>query len=152
MADVIVPVPPLLALIMKHEGCVPDPYDDSEGILTVGVGHNLVAHPLPGEVYPMSQDRMQEVLADDLQDTIATLELALPWVTELDDVRQAVLIDMAFNMGVDGLLEFKNTLAMVHAAQYQLASQNMLLSKWAQQVGQRAIEDSTMMQTGQWPS
>jgi lysozyme len=148
----IIPDPPLLALITKHEGSVDEPYDDSRGILTVGIGHNLIANPLPGEVYPMSAARMQEVLADDLQNTIVPLEAALPWITDLDEVRQAVLIDMAFNLGVNGLLEFKHTLAAIQAADWPMASTMLLASQpWVSQVGARATEDAAMLLSGNWP-
>jgi lysozyme len=63
-------------------------------------------------------------------------------------VRQNVLADMCFNLGIGGLLSFKNTLAMVEHGKYEEAAAAMLQSKWATQVGQRAIELSEMMRTG----
>ena len=149
--DPIVPDPPLLALIIKHEGSVATPYLDSRGILTVACGHNLVAHPLPGETYPMSPERIQAVLADDLNNVVVALGTALPWLQQLDEVRQAVLIDMGFNMGVLGLLRWPNTLKAVQGGKWQIAADGMLGSLWAKQVGIRAQEDATMMLTGAWP-
>jgi lysozyme len=74
-----------------------------------------------------------------------------PWVRELDDVRQAVLLDMAFNLGVTGLLGFHTTLKLVRLRRFVSASVQMLDSKWAGQVKGRAIRLSKMMETGQWP-
>ena len=142
----------VLDLITKHEGSVASPYLDSLGIQTVGVGHNLKASPLPGEVYPMSSERIQQVLAQDLQKVVLGLNTALPWLSQLDEVRQAVLYDMGFNMGVLGLLTFKNTLGCVEAGNWQAASDGMLASKWASQVRSRAVEDAQMMVSGQWPN
>jgi lysozyme len=56
---------------------------------------------------------------------------------------------MAFNMGVEGLLQFHTTLALIQAGHYDQAASAMLLSKWATQVGQRAIELARIMQTGE---
>ena len=74
---------------------------------------------------------------------------ALPWVETLDEVRQRVLVDMAFNLGIPSLLTFKRTLASVEAGNYTVAAAQMLESKWARQVGTRAIRLSEMMATGQ---
>lgn len=141
----------VLDLISKHEGSSSTPYLDSRGIETVGVGHNLVANPLPGETYPMSPERIQEVLAQDLQIVVIGLTNALPWVSDLDPVRQAVLFDMAFNLGVEGLLKWPNTLRAVQEGRWQDAADSMMGSLWANQVGPRAVEDAMMMETGEWP-
>jgi lysozyme len=58
------------------------------------------------------------------------------------------MIDMCFNLGIGGLLEFKNTLASIQSGDYQKASEQMLQSKWATQVGNRATELSEMMKEG----
>ena len=76
---------------------------------------------------------------------------ALPWVTQLNEVRQRVLVDMAFNMGIVGLLSFKRTLATIQAGDYQQAATMMLDSRWAGQVGQRAERLAHMMVTGKDP-
>ena len=72
-------------------------------------------------------------------------------MAKLDDVRQRVLLDMAFNLGVVGLLSFKRTLGVIEAGRYELAAAMMLDSKWAGQVGQRAERLSRMMATGKDP-
>lgn len=142
----------VIDLIINHEKSVPIPYLDSEGIRTVGVGHNLEAHPLSGETYPMAPDRIREVLSADLQTVVMGLGQNLPWMQTLDEVRQAVLIDLGFNLGVAGLLRFRHTLACVEAHDWQGAHDNLLASEpWASQVGPRAVEDANMMLTGLWP-
>jgi lysozyme len=74
----------------------------------------------------------------------------LPWFAKLDEVRQAVLINMAFNLGTAGLLAFVNTLRYVKNGDYRQAAKNMLLSKWSRQVGKRADELALQMETGKW--
>ncbi len=67
----------------------------------------------------------------------------------MDDVRQRVIVDMAFNMGLGSLSKFKNTLGHIEAGRYEEASVEMLDSKWARQVGNRAQCLSNMMKTGE---
>ena len=75
---------------------------------------------------------------------------ALPWVAQLDEIRQAVLIGMAFQMGTAGLVGFKNTLAMIERGDYAGAAQGMLNSRWAQQTPARAHRMARQMETGTW--
>ena len=86
---------------------------------------------------------------------------ALPWrersahvwpaiAQTLDEVRQSVLIDMHVNLGLSRLQGFRNTLALIGVGKYEAAAQEMLDSKWAEQVGRRAQRLSRMMSTGRW--
>jgi len=75
----------------------------------------------------------------------------MPQFDWLSPVRQAVLIDMCFNLGIRGLLGFKNTLASVAVGKYEQASRQMLESKWATQVKTRAVRLAKMMATDEWP-
>jgi len=134
----------LVRQIELHEGLRLKPYRCTAGKLTIGVGRNLEDRGIT-----LSEARM--LLANDLADVRNGLLNALPWVAKLDDVRQRVLVDMAFNLGLQGLLEFKRTLAAVQAGQYQQAATMMLQSRWAKQVGQRAERLSRMMVTGADP-
>ena len=67
---------------------------------------------------------------------------------KLDEARQSVLLNMCFNLGIKGLLDFNNTLAFIKAGDWERAANNMLASKWAKQVGMRAIELSELMRKG----
>lgn len=127
-----------------HEGERLKPYRDTVGKLTIGIGRNL-------DDRGITADESAMLLSNDIGDVERELQRALPWVTALDEVRQRVLLDMAFNMGVPGLLAFKKTLGAVQAGQYQQAATMMLDSRWAGQVGQRAERLSRMMATGKDP-
>jgi lysozyme len=96
----------------------------------------------------LSDDEIDYLLMNDLKRVEIDLDKHLPWWSQLDTVRQRVLIDMCFNLGIKGLLGFKNTLAYVKAGQYKQAKTNMLKSKWASQVGKRAQRLAAMMETG----
>jgi lysozyme len=144
------------ALIRLHEGERLEPYKDSLGYWTIGVGHLIDARKggslLGVPAIPLTSEQSATLLKTDVEAHRADLLRALPWVAMLSDVRQAVLLDMAFNLGVGGLLGFKNTLSMVRAGDYVGAAKGMLQSKWASQVGPRAIRLSRMMETNTWPS
>lgn len=127
--------------LMLDEGVKLKPYRDTVGKLTIGVGRNL-------DDVGISQGEAARLLDGDIQRTAGALDTALPWWRNLDEVRQRVLLNMAFNMGVAGLLGFKNTLAALQAGKYEAAAAGMLASKWAQQVGQRAQRLANMMQKG----
>lgn len=133
------------SLLLLHEGEKLKVYKCTAGKNTIGVGRNL-------DDVGITQEESRFLLSNDIKRVTAELTKALPWFTKLDPVRQTVLLDMCFNLGLAGLLKFKNTLAFFQAGNYQKASENMLLSLWAKQVGRRAVRLSEMTRTGQWPT
>jgi lysozyme len=128
--------------LIAHEGMVLDIYKDTVGIWTIGVGRNLE------HVGLRSEAEARYLLRSDIVAIRAELEQALPWIGDLDEVRQRVLLDMAFNMGVAGLMKFTKTLRFIADGHHGAASQEMLRSRWADQVNQRARTLSRMMATG----
>ena len=134
----------LIRQIRLHEGERLKPYRCTAGKLTIGVGRNLDDRGITSEESAM-------LLDNDIRLLEIELFRALPWASALDDVRQRVLLDMAFNLGLPGLLQFKRTLEAIRTGQYQQAATMMLDSLWARQVGQRAERLSRMMATGATP-
>jgi lysozyme len=134
----------LIRQIRLHEGERLKPYRCTAGKLTIGVGRNLDDRGITREESAM-------LLDSDIRLLEIELFRALPWASALDDVRQRVLLDMAFNLGLPGLLQFKRTLEAIRTGQYQQAATMMLDSLWARQVGQRAERLSRMMATGATP-
>jgi len=136
---------PKLAEIIKREELLRlRPYMDTEGKVTIGYGRNL-------SDVGINTAEAEAMFARDIADADRGVQQRLPWATQLDPVRYAVLVDMAFNMGIDGLLTFKNTLREISVGAYGAAAAKMLDSKWAIQVGGRAVRLSEMMRTGEWP-
>ena len=125
-------------------------YKCSGGFWTIGKGHNLDANPIPGITKDsrLTDAQADAILRDDVAKVEQQLQRNLPWVTRLDDARKGVLINMAFNLGIGGLLTFKNTLARVAEGDYTAAARGMLASKWATQVGARATRLAKQMETG----
>lgn len=135
--------PILIADLKRDEGLRLNAYKDTVGVWTVGYGH---AHVAPGTVW--TEVQAEAALISDVKKHNAELAKALPWITELDPVRRRVLQNMAFNLGVKGLLGFKNTLAMVQSGDYAGAARGMLNSLWAKQVKGRAVRLAEQMRTG----
>lgn len=134
----------LIRQLRLHEGERLKPYRCTAGKLTIGIGRNL-------EDRGITAAESAYLLGNDIAAVQQQVLNALPWAAQLDDVRQRVLLDMAFNMGIGGLLSFKNTLATIKAGDYAKAAAMMLDSRWAGQVGQRAERLSRMMATGKDP-
>lgn len=128
--------------LIRDEGMKLKPYRDTVGKLSIGVGRNL-------DDVGISQIEAAHMLDGDIQRTAASLDAELPWWRTLDEVRQRVVLNMAFNMGISGLMGFKNTLASMQAGKYDDAAAGMLASLWAKQVGQRAQRLAVMMQQGE---
>lgn len=139
----------LISELRRDEGVKNMPYKCTAGFNTVGVGHNLDANPLQYDwTYPLTNMQIDQLLAEDVQGFFEELDKRLDWWRGLSYARQRVIVNMAFNLGVDGLLGFKNTLAFIRGGDYQAAAKGMLSSKWAKQVGQRANRLAAMMVTG----
>lgn len=132
--------------LKRDEGTVLHAYRDTNGFDTIGTGHLI--DPRKGGSIPES---ISDALLDfDIAEKTAGLNAHLPWAGKLDPVRFAVLLNMAFNLGVEGLLEFHQTLALVQAGDYSGAAKEMLRSPWAGQVGDRANRLAKQMETGVW--
>lgn len=125
----------------------PQVYLDSLGYSTIGIGR-LVDSKKPGCGLRMNE--MEFMLSNDIDDKTAELTKKLPWLYLLDKVRQGALLNMAFQLGVEGLLGFRTSLELVRKGEYKAAADNMLLSKWAQQTPNRAKRIAKQMETGVW--
>lgn len=129
--------------LKRDESVVLKPYKDSVGKLTIGVGRNL-------DDVGIDAGEAEYLLRNDILRAGLSLSAALPWTDSLDEARRGVLLNMAFNMGIHGLLTFKNTLSLIQNGHYAAAAVAMLDSKWAAQVGARAHRLSQQMEQGVW--
>lgn len=129
------------------EGVRAQAYQDHLGFWTIGVGR-LIDSRKPGS--GLRPEEISFLLANDIDDRINELGRRLPWFLNLDDARQGVLLNMSFQLGVDGLLGFKTTLGLVQQGRYAEAADQMLRSLWAQQTPERAKRLSAQMRSGQW--
>ena len=132
--------------LLREEGSESCAYQDTRGFWTIGVGRLIDARKGDG----LSQDEIEYLLDNDIKKITEQVHKFLPWVSKLNDARRAVLIGMAFQMGVRGLLGFKRTLGSIEDGQYFEAAVEMLQSEWAKQTPERAHRLATQMETGEW--
>ena len=131
----------LRKMLIRQEGNRLKPYADTVGKMTIGVGRNLTD-------VGISEIESFILLDNDIRKAENDLYSTLPWTYGLDEARKVVLLNMTFNMGISGLLKFKNLLIAVQLGSWEKASDEMLDSLWAKQVGKRAAELSNIMLTG----
>lgn len=130
-----------------EEGRVKHAYQDHMGFWTIGVGR-LIDKRKGGRLRDFEIDYL---LNNDIDATVLELERrVLAWQTvKHDDVRARAIVSMAFQMGVDGLLGFKNSLAYLERQQWDLAGANLRKSAWYQQTPRRAERVIRMIESGQ---
>jgi lysozyme len=139
--------------LKRHEGLRLEAYRCPAGALTIGYGHNCDAWPVEGigrigDV--ISRKMAEELLVEDVTGIAEDLDFAMSWWRELDEVRQGVVLNMAFNMGVPRLKGFKRALGAMRIGDYPRAGTEMLDSAWAKQVKGRAAELARQMVLGEW--
>jgi lysozyme len=136
----------LTTQLNRDEGRKKAAYQDHLGFWTIGVGRLIDVRKDGG----LRDDEIDYLLRNDINDRIDALTRALPWFQNLDGARKGVLLNMAFQLGTEGLLAFKNTLEKVRTGDYIGAAGMMLLSKWADQTPGRAQRLAVQMQNGVW--
>lgn len=140
--------PYLISDLKSDEGCklhaYPDPLSGAEP-WTIGYGAT-------GPTITKNTVWTQAMADNDLSMRVGKLtrqlQSALPWFTHLSDLRQDVLVNMAYNLGLAGLLAFHDTLSYINHAQWTSASKGMLDSKWAHQLPNRSARLAEQMRTG----
>jgi len=132
--------------LKRDEGVVNHAYQDSLGFTTIGVGRLIDMRRGGG----LSDSEVDYLLNNDITDKTAQVLEALPWASKLSETRRAVLINMAFQLGIGGLLKFKRMLGSVEDGQYGDAAKEMLDSTWAKQTLGRATRLAKQMETGEW--
>jgi len=150
--------------LIEHEGMVLNVYKDTLGIDTIGIGRNLKDRGISKEelayldipnidaVYQhgITEADARFLAMNDIKIVEDELCRVHTCVEELDSVRQLILMDMAFNMGVPRLCKFKKMWNAIHEGNFEAASYEMLDSRWARQVGRRANKLSDAMKSGEF--
>ena len=134
----------LLDMITLHEGLELKPYKCTSDKLTIGIGRNI-------EDIGITEDEARYLLQNDVDRILKEVE-HWTFLEKLNDVRQAVILDMVFNMGIStfNANTCVKTFAAIQDEDWEKAANEMLESRWANQVGQRAIRLSQMMRKGEW--
>lgn len=127
-------------LIKKHEGLRLTPYRCSSQKLTIGYGRNLQDNGI-------TLEEAETMLQHDVSTAIKEAE-SLSFFASLNEPRQAVIVDMVFNLGLPRFGMFKKMIAAIEKQHWHAAADEMLNSRWARQVGKRAKTLSEMMRLG----
>jgi lysozyme len=136
----------LITQLRRDEGFVSHAYRDSLGFWTIGIGR-LIDQKKGGGI---TNEEAAYLLRNDIEKVDKQLQSRIPWVVTLSPARRGVLQNMAFQMGIDGLIRFKNTLVMIEQREYAKAAAAMLDSTWAKQTPERAQRLSKQMATDVW--
>jgi lysozyme len=129
--------------LIDHEGLELSLYKCTGDKWTIGVGRNL-------DDRGITEDEARYLLKNDIAIVEEELLRNKPSVADLDGVRQRILVDMGFNLGIPTLLKFQNMWTAIEDEDWIEASEQMLDSRWAKQVGRRAIRLADAMKTGEW--
>lgn len=129
--------------LIKHEGLRLWPYKDTVGKLTIGVGRNL-------EDIGISKDEAFLLLKNDIAQAQWLCKKEFTFWDKLNEPRQDVMTMLVFNMGLAKVKEFLNTLGAISVGNFDLAADELLRSKWAEQVGKRAKDLSEILRSGQY--
>lgn len=132
----------LINQLIRHEGLRLKPYRCGAGKLTIGVGRNL-------EDVGITKSEAMDMLANDIGRCWLELEANYDeLLSKISIPRQNVLVNMCFNLGITRLLQFKKMWVAIEQHDYHKAADEMLDSRWAKQVGERAFELAEQMRTG----
>jgi lysozyme len=130
----------LIDSLIKHEGYRNTVYQCTAGKPTIGIGHNLET--------PISDTAIMQILLDDIDACVAELDRTRPNWRQHNEIRQNVLVEMVFNLGMPRLNKFTKMWAALDAKDYPRAASEALNSQWAKQVGQRAGTLAAKLATG----
>lgn len=145
----------LIPDLIAYEGLRLKPYRDTLGNWTIGVGHLIRRNEIlfgspvvPG--FTLTQSQCLQLLDTDIQNVEYDLDHYLPWWRKLSDIRQDVMVNLAFNLGVVKLSTWKHTLGDIQSGNFKAAQIDLDNDEpWASQVHRRAYNLALQMETDQ---
>lgn len=145
MTDLMTKQGSLVDMLKRHEGIKSKVYLCSKGYETIGVGRNISKTGMG-----ISEIEIDFLLNNDLLRIRRELRTEYPWFSKLDSIRQDALIDISFNLGQTVLRKFKKALKAMSEENYELAADEFMDSRWSKQVGNRAVEVTEMIRSGEY--
>ena len=137
----------LIGMLKRNEGVRSHAYKCSENMITVGVGRNIDENGGLG----LSEEEIEYLLANDIKRVREELEDNYFWFRALNEARQDAMIDICFNLGLTRLRGFVKALEAMSREQFDIAADEFMDSRWATQVGNRAVEVTEIIRTGAHP-
>lgn len=143
----MIPLEKIESHLVAEEGEVLHAYQDHLGFWTIGVGILIDARKGGG----ITQEESRYLLRNRIKRKEAELEQRFEWWHSLDDTRQGVVLCMAYQLGTNGVANFKKMCAALRMRDYQRAADEMLDSNWARvQTPARAQRMAKVIRTGAW--
>jgi|TARA_R110000803_G_scaffold106911_1_gene174998 lysozyme len=136
----------LIDMLIRHEGSESHAYTDTVGKVTIGVGRNID----PDGGLGLSPKEISYLLQNDVNRVEDELVTNFPWVEDIEWQRMDALANLCFNLGMPRFKKFKKALAAAEAGNWELCADEFIDSMWASQVGQRAIEVTNLIRTGEY--
>jgi lysozyme len=142
----------LIEQLKRHEGVKTHAYDDTAveidnpGKITIGVGRNI--DPRGG--LGLSMEEIEYLLSNDITRCMRELKTEYSWFGDLDDARAEAITNVFLNLGATRFRQFKKAIAAMSVGNYDLAATEFLDSLWARQVGNRALELTDIIKTGEY--
>ena len=136
----------IIEMLRKHESVETHAYECSANKITVGVGRNIDKDGGIG----LSNDEIDYLLANDIKRVNGELQRSFDWFNSLDQVRKDAMIDLCFNIGLPRMKGFKKALSAMDGVDYDTAATEFLDSRWAKQVGSRAVTITNMIRSGEY--
>ena len=145
--------------LILHEGLKLKPYKDTKGKLTIGIGRCIDTNPFTCEELKAVGDWKNGITRNaafmlcrnDINKSITNLRKRISFFDRLDKERQYALIDMCYQMGIEGLCQFKKMIAAMGTGNYIEASKHCLDSKYAKQdAPTRAKRIAKLIETGRF--
>jgi len=145
----------LYEFIEKHEGRRKKPYRCPAGKLTIGVGHNIDANPLPIDIKRhleefgyIDNEMIDRLLNTDIRHAVADCQVIFPQFNTFSDNRRMALVDFVFQLGFTGARRFVRSVKAINAEQWDDAARYMAESEWARQTPNRAKEVIQLIKEG----
>jgi lysozyme len=141
--------------LKRHEGLRLYVYDDATG-REIRKGSRVQGHPTIGvgrlltSARGLSTIEIEMLLENDIEVVVDELNRNVPWWNELNESRQAVMVNLCFNLGWPRLSLFENMLDAAEKGNWDRAADELMDSKWFRQVGLRGLELVEQLRTGTW--
>lgn len=135
----------LINMLKLHEGVKSHCYKCTQGFETIGVGRNISESGLG-----LSDDEIEYLLANDIARVKDELSDTYFWFNAMNEARQDAMVDICFNLGLTRLRGFVNALEAMSREQFDIAADEFMDSRWATQVGNRAVRVTEMIRTGEY--
>lgn len=146
----------IIRRVKIFEGFREKPYVCTAGKWTIGYGYNYQDRGFTTEVMTeilksgFTEKLAEELMKEDVKHCVTTVEKVYPFYHGLSEPRQAVVVDMVYQMGLGGFQKFRKMISALVLGDYKQASAEMKDSRWFKQSGRRSAINVEQMLTGEW--